>query len=443
MDTIFALSSGGLPAGIAVVRVSGPRAMDVVRRLTGAPLPTPRKLALRTLVDPQSGLVLDEALVCRMPGPDSFTGEDCVELHCHGSLATVQAVLDSLAKQKGLRPARAGEFTRRAFVNNRMDLTQVEGLADLIAAETEVQRRQALAVAEGSTARMLSEWRATLIGLLAQVEARLDFSDEDDVGELGADFGAGIAGLVREIRSMLAGSKAAEQIRGGLRVALFGRPNVGKSTLLNALAGRDVAIVHEEPGTTRDVLDVRLDLGGYPVRLFDTAGMRAGGGPVEQEGMRRAERIAEASDLILVLSDGPPGQEAEAEGAPAWADGETWTVWTKADLGGAQQKTDSGRNQFLVSAVSGQGMTALVEALGAHAARTMNTGGTAVVARARQREALQSCLEEIVAAGGSAIALEVVAEHLRGAVQRIGELSGKVDVEDVLDKLFDEFCIGK
>ncbi len=446
MDTIFALSSGGLPAGVAVIRLSGPDVRGVLAEMTGTAIPPERRMVLRALRDPGTGLFLDRALVYWMAKPASFTGDDCAEFHCHGGVATVQAVIDSLAKQRALRMADAGEFTRRAFDNGRLDLTQVEGLADLIGAETEAQRRQALAIAEGSVAREIAGLRDRLIGVLAQVEARIDFSDEDDVDEGTFSLDAALREIDGQVRELLGSAEAAERVRSGLRVALIGPPNVGKSTLVNTLAARDVAIVHDTPGTTRDVLEARLDIFGYPVHVFDTAGMRAGGGAVEQEGMRRARRAAGASDLVLVLDDGSGSLEDDE-----WVvDGEelcgvcTWRVRTKTDL-----VDDHNRNRIgtaydvYISAQSGEGLAALRTRLGAFARSRMATGDSGVIARQRQRDALDRCRDAVAKAKVPEQPLEITAEHIRAALHEVGVITGRVDVERVLDRLFGEFCIGK
>ncbi|HSM40270.1 MAG TPA: tRNA uridine-5-carboxymethylaminomethyl(34) synthesis GTPase MnmE, partial [Afifellaceae bacterium] len=328
MDTICALSSGSPPSGVAVIRLSGPVSGDCLASLTGG-IPEPRKAVLRTIRDPRSGEGIDQALVLWLPGPASYTGEDCVELHCHGGRAVIQAVLVALTDRDGVRLAEAGEFSRRAFVNGKLDLTEIEGLADLIQAETEAQRRQALQLAEGAMRRDLETWRGRLIDLRAEIEARLDLSDEDDVGE---ELPAGFFDVVGDLRSAVASAVGtfgvAERVRHGMRVAIMGAPNAGKSTLLNRIARRDVAIVTPEAGTTRDVLEVPLDLDGYPVVLFDTAGLRDTDNVVEREGIRRAKLTAETSDLVLWLDDlsnPDDGGSKPVDSVPVW------TIGTKAD----------------------------------------------------------------------------------------------------------------
>ena len=428
MDSIYALSSGPVPSGVAVIRLSGAKAGEALRALAGA-LPEPRRAALRSLRRPGEAEVLDQGLVLWFPGPKSETGEDMAELQVHGSRAVVQAIFAVLEGQ-GLRLARPGEFIRRAFESGKLDLTAVEGLADLIAAETEVQRRQAAGQAGGALAARAEAWRGGLIELRAEIEARLDFSDEGDVGEaLPAGFDARVAAMKAEMETAVAGVGAAERIREGFRVAILGRPNAGKSSLLNALARRDVAIVTPEAGTTRDVLEVPLDIHGFPVVLFDTAGLREAGSAAEAEGVRRARRTAEAADLVLWLEDATlsPEPSPEVAGRPMWR------IATKVDL--TPNKAVGG-----ISAVTGVGVGELVECLGRAAADAMGAGN-ALVTRQRQREAIGEAITALAAAPGAAA--EVKADLLRAASEAIGRLSGRVDVEDVLDRLFREFCIGK
>jgi tRNA modification GTPase len=429
MDSIYALSSGAVPSGVAVIRLSGPLAGRALEALAGA-LPRPRQAALRSVRWPGAGEVLDQGLVLWFPGPKSETGEDMAELQVHGSRAVIQAIFAAL-EELGLRLARPGEFVRRAFESGKLDLTAVEGLADLIAAETDVQRRQAMGQAGGALTVQAEAWRAALIDLRAEIEARLDFSDEGDVGEaLPADFDERIAALRAEMESAIAGAGAAERVREGFRVAILGRPNAGKSSLLNALARRDVAIVTPEAGTTRDVLEVPLDVGGYPVLLFDTAGLREAGSVAEAEGVRRARRTAEAADLVLWLQDAtrPAGPRPEV------ADRPTWKIPTKIDLVPGAAANDG------ISVVTGAGLGALIEKLGAAAAESMGAGN-ALVTRQRQKEAIADAIAALKSVPGAAP--EIKADLLRAAGEAIGRLTGRIDVEDVLDRLFREFCIGK
>lgn len=430
MDTIYALSSGALPSGVAVVRLSGPRAGDILVAL-GGPLPRPRCCELRTFRDPTGAAAIDRGLAVWFPGPASFTGEDIAEIHVHGGKAVVGAVARSLAGL-GARLALPGEFARRAFENGKLDLTEVEGLADLIAAETETQHRQALGSAGGALARRAEDWRSRLIDLRAEIEARLDFSDEADVSEgLPSRFWNAVGELRRELAEAIASASAGERVREGFRVAILGRPNAGKSTLLNALAKRDVAIVTEEAGTTRDVLEVPLNLAGYPVLVSDTAGLREAASEAEREGVRRAEAAAGSADLVLWLQ--APGTEAEA--LPVRSEAPVWRVRTKADLCPAPEPGD-----LAVSAVTGAGLEELIGRIGALAAEVMGRE-PALVTRQRQREAIADALRSLD--GIDCAAEEVAADLLRSAGDAIGRLSGRIGVEDVLDRLFAEFCIGK
>jgi len=432
MDSLYALSSGAVPSGVAVIRISGPLAGPALRALAGA-LPKPRQAALRVLRRPEDGAVLDQALVLWFAGPASETGEDMAELQVHGSRAVVQALFGVLSGL-GLRLAQPGEFARRAFTNGKLDLTAVEGLADLVAAETEVQLRQAIGQAGGALARRAEGWREALIDLRAEIEARLDFSDEGDVDALPADFAARLAALASEMRDALAQAEAGERVREGFRVAILGRPNAGKSSALNALARRDVAIVTEEAGTTRDVLEVPMDIGGYPVVLYDTAGLREATSKAEAEGVRRAQRTAEAADLVLWLEDCQMPQEPlpDSGGRPVWR------VATKVDL------ADKPLTGLGISVVSDAGISDLLQRIGAAAAEAMG-GGSALVTRQRHVEAIRDALDALESAGSSATGGqdEIAADLLRRASEAIGRLTGRVDVEDVLDRLFGEFCIGK
>ncbi len=450
-ETIFALSSGGAPSGVAVIRLSGPKAGDLVRLYAGE-TPTPRLASLRTMRLPETGEIVDRGLVLWFPGPDSFTGEDGAEFHCHGSRSVIVALLDSLAKQQGCRMAEPGEFARRAFDNGKLDLTSVEGLADLINAETDAQRRQALDQARGGLFSAAEKWRQRLIELRAAVEARIDFSDEGDVADAGpAGIGQRIEDLRDEVGAVVATADRGERIRTGFKVALAGRPNAGKSTLLNALARREVAIVTDEPGTTRDILEVPLDLGGFPVLVYDTAGLRAAAGKAEQEGVRRALARAGTSDLVLWLSE--PGESSAPQdrlndSAPALSDSvPIWFVGTKADLG---ERDDARRlptdvevaARFSISAKTGDGLAGLEAALREAASKAMTGDGAFMITRHRHKVLLEAVVADLDAALAAADE-EVVAELLRRASDALGRLTGRIDVEEVLDRLFGEFCIGK
>ncbi|MTW15919.1 tRNA uridine-5-carboxymethylaminomethyl(34) synthesis GTPase MnmE [Rhodoplanes serenus] len=443
-DTIFALSSGRPPAAIAVVRVSGPQAGEAVRRLVGR-VPEARRATLAVLREPATGEPIDQALVLWFPGPASETGDDTVEFQVHGGRAVIAAVLAALGRVPGCRPAEAGEFTRRAFDNGRLDLTRVEGLADLIGADTEAQRRQALAQLGGLLGDKAEAWRQRLIGAQALIEAGIDFSDEADVpGELVGPALAEAAALRAEIVAALADGRRGERLRDGLVVALAGPPNAGKSSLLNRMVRREAAIVSALPGTTRDAIEVHLDLGGQPVTLVDTAGLRETDDPVEREGVRRARDRAAAADLLLWLQDG-----AEPHGAvpPDGLAGRVWRVVTKADLLDEAARTrwaGAGTDTHLTSARTGEGIAALMEALERAAATLIGAGDPALVTRARHRAALEETVAALDrAAAGAGGPEEIVAEELRLAGRALGRLVGRVDVEDVLDVIFRDFCIGK
>jgi tRNA modification GTPase len=438
-DTIFALSSGPPPAGVAVIRVTGPGARFGVETLTGS-VPQPRRAALASIrrdKDP-----IDRGLVIFFPGPESFTGEDVAEFHVHGGRAVIAAMLTALTELPGFRPAEAGEFTRRAFLNRKLDLTEVEGLADLVAAETEAQRRQALRVAGGDLRRRAEAWRERLVRARAWVEAELDFADEADVPEAaGARAMEDVAGIAREIKAVLDDQHRGERIREGAEIVVLGPPNAGKSSLINALARREVAIVTPEPGTTRDLVEVRLDLGGYPVTLVDTAGLRETEGLAEQEGIRRARARAAEADLVLWLTD-MTGPGAAGPGA---IDVPVLRVGTKADLIVSERALARHAEAFdvVISAVAGLGVDGLIQRLGQFAAKEFRPRESDLIVRARHRAALVACAAALAAAQANFAEPEIRAEELRRAGDALGRLAGRIDVEDVLDAVFREFCIGK
>ncbi len=451
-STIFALSSGRPPAAIAVVRVSGPCAGIALEKLIGR-LPEPRKATLARVRDPASGEIIDEALALWFPAPRSETGEDVAELQLHGGQAIIAGVLDALSMIEGCRPAEAGEFTRRTFENGRLDLTAVEGLADLIAAETPAQRRLAFRQLKGLIGDRAEAWRRRLIEALALVEARIDFSDEADVPEdlLGPALYAAQQ-LRDEIAGVLADGRRGERLRDGLVVAITGPPNAGKSTLLNRLARREAAIVSPYAGTTRDVIEVHLDLDGYPVTLLDTAGIRDSEEPVEQEGVRRARERAAAADLVLWVIDGSAGGPAVEDQPKNLGNAAIWLVRNKIDRAEGSSyagtaKHDRNEYEFVISisALTGVGMEALTAALSAFAKTYFASTESAVITRARHRRAL----EDTVAALNRAVVRdrandeELIAEELRSAATTLGRLTGRVDVEDILDVIFRDFCIGK
>ncbi|MBS3960339.1 MAG: tRNA uridine-5-carboxymethylaminomethyl(34) synthesis GTPase MnmE [Sandarakinorhabdus sp.] len=429
VETVFALSSGALPAGVAVVRLSGPDSLDIVRRLSGgACLPPPRTAMLRSIIAEGSDQLIDKALVITFPAPNSFTGENVAEIHCHGGIAVVAALQQALMRA-GARPAEPGEFTRRAFESGRIDLTQAEALGDLIEAETDAQREQALSQAGGRLRDLADEWRERLVELMAGMEADLDFADEGDVvTEAEATPGkgppgAGIGVLAEAVRTALATAPVAERIRQGLTIAIVGPPNVGKSSLLNALARRDVAIVTPHAGTTRDVLEVHLNLGGRSAVLLDTAGIRETDDPVEAEGISRARARAATADLVLDLGDG-----------------ENANIVNRIDEIGVTPGWRGGR--LYLSARTGEGLAELEAWLSAWAAGQIPSGEPPVVTTARQSHLLQETLACLVEAERECDPV-LVAESLRSAAHALGRLTGRIDPETVLGAIFSRFCIGK
>jgi tRNA modification GTPase len=435
-QTIFALSSGRLPSAIAVVRVSGPQAGAALTVLAGK-TPAPR-IATRVLLRDAAAQPIDDAVVLWFPGPASATGEDVAEFHVHGGRAVLAALFDSLLALKDVRAAEPGEFTRRAFENGKLDLTEAEALDDLIHADTDRQRRQALRQLKGLLGDKARDWRARIIEASALIEAGIDFSDEGDVpAELIAPAMEKIEALLGEIEEVLAAQGKSERLREGLVVAIAGPPNVGKSTLINQLARREVAIVSPYAGTTRDVIEVHLDLDGFPVTVIDTAGVRETDDPVEQEGVRRARARAAEADLVLWMLDAEHQAIAHEGAAPVW------TVRNKIDLGGASGGERRGAD-FEISASRGDGIPELIAALIAFARDYFGSGEAWLIGRERQRGLLQD------AAGMLHRSMDVVgqgeefaAEELRAAALSLGRLLGRVDVEDILDSIFKDFCIGK
>lgn len=435
-DTIFALSSGGLPSGVAVIRLSGTRAIETLRILTGV-VPEPRRTSLAWIRDRNGGRI-DQGLVVVFPGPASFTGEDCVELQIHGGRAVVAALLTELEGHEGLRHAEAGEFSRRAFDNGRLDLVEIEGLADLISAETEMQRKLALQQSSGTLSALYSGWAEKLTRCRALIEAELDFPDEEDVpGAVSDQLWPVIGDLVVEMKSHLSGAAASEIVREGFRVAIVGPPNAGKSSLMNALAKRDVAIVTDIAGTTRDVIAVDLDIGGYLVHLMDTAGLRETDDVVEKEGVRRTFRTIDEADLVLFLETGDQTAESHAlpDGTPVV------TIQSMADLLDAATMRDEDR--LYLSSLTGTGLDSLTKRIADVIADQTGTGHGLAPARRRQAAYLADAVSDIELCLTQHLSLEMKAEYLRLAAHSLGKITGRVDVENLLDVIFSEFCIGK
>ena len=497
-DTIFALATPAGRSGVAVFRISGLRAAEVLQTLTARALPAARVavkrrfyssvastpspqplspvgegrlssaggrgaspklgdvVAARGVETPSplggvgrgegeatedSRIAIDDGLVIYFAAPASFTGEDVVELHTHGGPAIIAAMAAAL-QQLGLRLAEPGEFTRRAFDHGKLDLVEIEGLADLIAAETEAQRRQALRQAEGELSKLYEDWRGALISALARIEAAIDFPDEDLPDGLMLLIDETMQVLSENIEQHLADGHRGEMLREGLSVAILGAPNVGKSSLLNRLAGRDAAIVSARAGTTRDVIEVKLDLDGYPVLIADTAGLRESPDEIEQEGVRRALARAEHADLKLIVFDGATWPDFDPTVA-GQIDAEAIVVLNKAEL--AKRPWDAviaGRKLLPVSAATGAGIEALVTALTDKAAKALSPGAQPALTRLRHRAALERCLGALKR-GLQAPVVELKAEDLRVSVQALGRITGRVEVDDVLDLIFREFCIGK
>jgi tRNA modification GTPase len=440
-DTIFALSSGSVPAGVAVIRVAGPGVRFGLDTILGME-PEPRRMVVADIHD-RSGNILDRGMAVFFPAPHSFSGDDTMELHVHGGPAVVASVLASLGELRGYRLAEAGEFTRRAFNNGKLDLLQVEGLADLIGAETVAQQLQALRQSGGAVSQIYGRWRTEIVRARAMIEAELDFADEEDVPDTASDpIWDGLARLRQEIINHV-GDRRGERLRHGIEIVIAGAPNSGKSSLVNALAKRDVAIVAAEAGTTRDLIEVRLDLDGVAVTLVDTAGLRTDtGGGVEEEGIRRARSRAKNADLVLWLDD-LSGNGGEPE---SMAPGAAMVIGTKSDLIDSQAKGSATRLDYdaIVSVVSGDGIAEFLELLADRARVLAGSGGSALVTRERHRQALRLCETEIgLAVEGDDTALEIRAEALRRAGDALGRITGAVGVEDLLDVVFSDFCVGK
>lgn len=427
-DTIMALSSGSLPAGVAVIRLSGPLVRQMLDNVAGG-VPAPRKMALRHIGGEKR---LDQGLVAFFPNPNSFTGEDCAELHVHGSPAGVKAIL-SLLREQGARLAEAGEFTRRAFENGKLDLLAVEGLGDLLSADTEKQRQQALARYDGKLSGEIDQWREALLDLRAEIEARLDFSDEGDVSEdFPAHWHIQLADLEIAIAGALASVDSGRIVREGIRVALAGPPNAGKSSLINALAKSDIAIVSDEAGTTRDVREVPLDINGQLFILLDLAGLRDTDSKAEAEGIRRAHQAMEQADIVLWLT----APDVEDITPPPTA-GRLLRIATKTDLG-----TPKGQHDVAISVSTGEGIAPLLDGLST-IADGLAGGEPSLVSHERDRLALAEAMDALAETRQSLHDWELAAESLRRASSALERMIGRLDAEKILDRLFSSFCIGK
>jgi tRNA modification GTPase len=451
-QTIFALSSGRPPSAIAMVRLSGPQARAVLAAIAGK-MPQPR-IATRVLLRDLNQQAIDDSVVLWFPGPASATGEDVAEFHVHGGRAVLAALFATLSSFENVRAAEPGEFTQRAFENGKLDLTEAEALDDLIHADTDRQRRQALRQLKGLLGDRVRDWRARIIEASALIEAGIDFSDEGDVPEkLIAPALGRVQSLLEEMKEALDAPGRSERLREGLVVAISGPPNVGKSTLMNYLTRREVAIVSPHAGTTRDVIEVQLDLDGYPVTLIDTAGIRHTDDPVELEGVRRARMRAAEADLVLWMTDPQHRQSKIAEGSLA-ADASVWVIRNKIDLdegsriipndSANERAGQGGSTEFGISASRGDGIPELITALISFARDYFGSGEEALIGRERQRNLLQqsmNALQRSISAAGEGE--ELAAEELRAASHFLGRLLGRIDVEDVLDAIFREFCIGK
>ncbi|MCK5424501.1 MAG: tRNA uridine-5-carboxymethylaminomethyl(34) synthesis GTPase MnmE [Emcibacter sp.] len=446
-ETIFALSSGKGRAGVSVIRLSGPETTAAIISLTGQQaLPVPRLASLHWFCDPQTQARLDHGLLIYFPGPKSFTGEDVAEFHIHGGRAVVAGFLDALSKLPGLRAALPGEFTRRAFDNGKMDLTAAEGLADLINAETEAQRRQALRLMDGRLAELYDGWRKEIITAQAYLEADIDFADEEIPDDVSAQVFPIIESLRHRITDHIGDGFKGERIRDGLQVVILGEPNIGKSTLLNFLSKRDVAIVTDIAGTTRDLLEVHLDIDGFPVTVVDTAGIREGQDSIEAEGIRRAEVRAKTADIKIVLIDAREWPVIP-ERLQSQIDQNTIILLNKTDLHRVDDACGLDYDCIAVLPISAKneyGLKEFLTRLSGEVEKRMELSDAPNLTRIRHREALVACLVHLDRFRQDSDKEQALqAEDLRMAARNLGAITGHVDVEDILDVIFSEFCIGK
>lgn len=432
--TIFAPATASGKAGVAVIRVSGPQALEAVKKMTAIKTPVPRKAMFSEIHTPD-GTAVDNGLVLYFPCPNSFTGEDVVEFQTHGGRAIISAVLSGLAQIDGFRPAGRGEFTRHAVENGKMDLTAAEGLADLVDAETEQQRKQALRQMGGALAKIYEDWHDRLLHVLAWMEAYIDFPEEEIPEDVSADVRGKIASLMSEIQVHLNDGRRGEKLRDGFQIAIIGAPNAGKSSLMNRLAQRDVAIVSSAAGTTRDIIEVRLDINGYPVIVADTAGLRDTDEEIEAEGVRRAKARAEEADLVLWLSDALKGKNnTETEKIDSE---KIFRIMNKAD-----QTEPQNDGNIWISAKTGQGIDVLLDRIGRFVEEKMALREEPSLTRLRHRKALEECLQ-CLNSSLKAPEIELMTEDLRMAMRSLGKITGQVQVEELLDVIFKDFCIGK
>lgn len=444
-STIYALSTVYGKSGVAVIRISGPAALETVRRMTLLPAENinSRKAHFVKLLSARDGSLLDHSLLLYFPAPHSFTGEDIVELHTHGSRAVIASVLDSLSSLPDYRLAEPGEFSKRAFYNHKMDLTEAEGLADLIDADTAEQQKYALRQMEGGLKNLYDGWRSRLVDLLAHLEAYIDFPDEDLPVDLTSGMMNDVFKLCSEIETHLNDGKSGERLRDGFRVVIVGAPNAGKSSLLNAVARRDAVIVSDIAGTTRDAIDIHLDLGGYPVIFTDTAGLREAEEAIEQQGIAMAWRKIEDADLIISLFDASQDSVQVFDKLKKTYHNKMLIVANKIDkLTSEQCSKLQKQGCMLISAKQAQGIGELLEIITGRIASRFTSGSNMLITRARYREALQNTLDNLQRFGFDK-PIELTAEDIRLAARELGKITGRIEVDEILDKIFGSFCIGK
>lgn len=439
-DTIFALSTPPARAGVAVVRLSGPNALKALEMLGVSPAPTPRMATLSSLTHPKTGSLIDQALVLYFQGPASFTGEDVAEFHIHGSIAVYRELLEVLSTIPELRHANPGEFTHRAFLNGKMDLTAAEGLGDLIAAETVQQKSQAQKVFSGHMAAFYESLRAKMVRTLAHLEAYIDFPDEEIPPEVLTQVTNQINELTESIQNCLRDEARTRRIRDGIHVVILGAPNSGKSSLMNLLAKRDVSIVSDEAGTTRDAIEVHLDIGGFAVILIDTAGIRESNNSIESEGIRRAKAKAESADLKIVLFDGTAEPDSESINL---LDSQSMAIFTKSDLASNLPDVIQGHPAIAISTKSGEGVDIVLENVSREIVKLCGDGSTmAYITRERHRILLEEATKHLREIRLDQ-PIEIICEELRLASVAIGKITGRIDVDELLDEIFRSFCIGK